>query len=142
MSEENSIDEVSFTKEEVMAFVKDIELKLVGGTAANLHSVVAINRIMRASNINELLDSDLKERIKDIWIKLKSTGIQLLDPPIIFGLPKDFDAMMAGEIESEDVPELGEDPIVEEEEEALASEDLPAIKKPRKKKEDKREQIN
>ena len=140
MNEDNNIEEVSFTKDEVVAFVKDIELKLMGNTGANLHSIVALNKIFRASNINELLDSELKERIKDLWIKLKSTGILLVDPPIIFGLPKDFEAKLAEDSESEDVPELGEDFATEEEQELVG--DLPVIKKTRKKKEDKREQIN
>lgn len=140
MNEENSIEEVKFTKDEVVAFVKEIELKLVGATGANLHSIVALNKIFRAANINEVLDNELKERIKDLWIKLKSTGIQLIDPPIIFGLPKDFNAVLAEESEPEDVPELGEDHIAEEEE--ISTDDLPVIKKTRKKKEDKRDQIN
>ena len=33
----------------------------------------------------------------------------LVDPPIIFGLPKDFEAKLAEDSESEDVPELGKE---------------------------------
>lgn len=142
MTEENNIEQVQFTKEQVVAFIKEIELKLIGNAGANLHSVVGLNRILRASNINQILDNELKERVKDIWIKLKSTGVQLIDPPIVFGLPKDFEALLAEDSESEDVPELGNEETEEIVEESLSTEDLPAVKKTRKKKEDKREQIN
>lgn len=143
MTEDNSVEEVQFTKEQIVAFIKDIELRLVGNSGANLHSVVGLNRILRASNINQVLDNELKERIKDIWIKLKSTGLLLIDPPIVFGLPKDFESILAEETESEDVPELGEEEQEEVvEEEAISADDLPAVKKTRKKKEDKRDQIN
>ena len=32
-------------------------------------------------------DDDLREQMKDIWVKLmKSTGLQLVNPPILFGV--------------------------------------------------------
>jgi hypothetical protein len=43
---------------------------------------------MTIDNVGELFDEDLKAQAKDIWVKLKSTGVQLSDPPFMFGAPK------------------------------------------------------
>jgi hypothetical protein len=58
--------------------------------------------MMRLPNAAELFDDELKAQMKDLWIKLKSTGIKLTDPPLLFGLPEDF-----GKEKEEKVREIG-----------------------------------
>ena len=76
-----------FTKAQLEAFVAEISRKVVDTNPAYLHSMLALNYLLRQPNLKELLDPDLKEQLKDIWLKLKTTGLQLQDPPILFGIP-------------------------------------------------------
>lgn len=75
-----------YTKREVQLFVADVSKRVLEPGTSHLHSVLALNHMLRQSNMPELLDADLKEQMKDLWIKLKSTGMQLNDPPILFGV--------------------------------------------------------
>ncbi len=77
-----------YTKKELAAFVTEIAGKVVDKEPAYLHSMLAMNHILRQPNLHELLDADLKEQLKDVWLKLKTTGLQLQDPPILFGIPE------------------------------------------------------
>ncbi len=76
-----------YTKAEIEAFVAEIAAKVVDKQPAYLHSMLALNFILRQPNLNDLLDEDLREQLKDIWLKLKTTGMQLQEPPILFGIP-------------------------------------------------------
>jgi len=75
-----------YTRKELEAFIVEIAAKVVDKEPAYLHSMLAMNHILRQPNLHELLDADLKEQLKDIWLKLKTTGLQLQDPPILFGI--------------------------------------------------------
>lgn len=77
-----------YTKQELESFVTEISKQVVGSTTAFMHSMLALNHILRQPNAAELLDDELREQLKDLWIKLKSMGLQLNDPPILFGIPE------------------------------------------------------
>lgn len=91
-----------YTKEDVRAYLADIEQKVIESNDAYLHSVLALNQMMRLPNAAELFDDEVKAQMRDLWIKLKSTGIKLTDPPLLFGLPEDF-----GKEKEEKVQEIG-----------------------------------
>ena len=87
-SEAGKIDGVEepkiYTKKEVQTFIAEISQRVLEPNTSHLHSVLAINHLLRQSNMPELLDGDLRDQLKDLWIKLKSTGVQLNDPPLLF----------------------------------------------------------
>ena len=76
-----------YTKTEIEAFVAEIGRKVVDTNPAYLHSMLALNHILRQPNLKEQLDDELLEQLKDIWLKLKTTGLLLQDPPVLFGIP-------------------------------------------------------
>ncbi len=76
-----------YSRKELEAFIAEISSKVVGSSNAYMHSLLAINHLLRASNAEELLDAELKEQLRDLWVKLKSNGLQLADPPLLFGIP-------------------------------------------------------
>lgn len=78
------------SRTEVAAYLTDIAKKILDTKSSNLHSMLALNDLLRQPNANELFTGELKDQAKDIWLKLKSTGLQVNDPPILFGLPADF----------------------------------------------------
>jgi hypothetical protein len=95
-----------YTKKEIKAYIADLEEKVVNTSGAHLHSLVAINEILRSPGIDGLLDEGMKGQLRDLWIKLSSAGVQLLEPPVLFGLPEGFEEEEFRGVESEDVPEL------------------------------------
>ena len=98
-----------YTKKELEAFVAEISRKVVDSNPAYLHAMLSLNHLLRLPTLKELMDDDLKEQLKDIWVKLKTTGIlQLQDPPILFGIPDNainFDEPAEG---ADPVPSVGE----------------------------------
>lgn len=119
MSEQNeNVDNQKvYTREEVQAFLDDIGEKVIASNEGYIHSVVALNQLLRLPNAEELFDDDLKAQMRDLWIKLKSLGIQLNDPPLLFGLPEDFgkEEEVKDEEEEEGEEDKGEDEKGEEE---------------------------
>src|SRR5262245_54884394 len=89
-----------YTKKEIEQFISDIGRRVVDSNTAYMHSLLALNTILRQPNLSTLIDDELREEMKDIWVKLmKSTGLQLVAPPILFGIP---DGMLQWESEFAD----------------------------------------
>ena len=74
-----------YTKEELKTFVAEVARRIVESNASYMHSMLALNHILRLPNAQDILDDDLKDELRDIWIKLKSMGLQLTDPPLLVG---------------------------------------------------------
>lgn len=77
----------AYSKKEVQAFLADIAEKVVDSHGSYLHSILALNHLMRLPNASELFDEALKEQGRDLWLQLKSVGLQITDPPLLFGAP-------------------------------------------------------
>ncbi len=105
MSQESAEEVKSLSKEEVKSFLLDIETKVINAEGAHMHSVIALDQLLRLPNIESIMDQELKDQMHDLWVKLKSHGIQLADPPLLFGLPSDFRAEEE-EIIIDDEPEI------------------------------------
>jgi len=100
----------SVGREEVAAFLGDIATKIVESDRSFIHSAIALNQILRVPNAHEIFDEDLKQQARDLWLKIKSTGLQLTDPPLIFGTP---DLSSNSELQSADgEPEDNSEAIV------------------------------
>ena len=78
----------TYTRAEVQGILDEIAKKFVASGSAYMHSMLLLNHILRLPNAAELFDDGLKEQARDLWLKVKSTGLQLTDPPLLFGLPK------------------------------------------------------
>lgn len=77
----------SYTRKEVAGFIAEISKKIVDSNTAFFHSMITLNTLLRLPNAEEIFDEELKEQARDLWLKLKSTGLQLTDPPLLFGVP-------------------------------------------------------
>ena len=76
-----------YTKKEVSALLSEIAENVVTSDKNYLHSMLALDHIMRLPNAAELIDKDLKQQARDLWVKVKASGLQLEDPPLLFGVP-------------------------------------------------------
>ena len=80
-------DSVSIT--ELRTFLLNIKDKMTEDAAAPVYVMSAVNRVLNLPNIYELLDNENKELARDVWLRLKQTGLQLKNPPLLFGADED-----------------------------------------------------
>ena len=80
----------SATRDSLADYIQEISSRTQLPEESMIHSVIAINQILSRQETVELLDEELKSQLRETWLKLKAFGIQLQDPPLLFGLPEDF----------------------------------------------------
>ena len=125
-----------YTRAEIQAFLADIAERVVDSDPAILHSVIALNHLLRQPEAKELFDDDIREQLADLWLKIKASGLHLDNPPLLFEAPEaSDDESLDSEIvdDSEEIPTLkrissqdprDKDAQGEEEEEDEDDEDL------------------
>lgn len=70
--------------EEVLEFVTDLEQRVMSEDNAVIHVMLSLNRILRIPNAEEVFDDELKGRCRDLWTKVKASGLKVADPPLLF----------------------------------------------------------
>lgn len=103
---QDSQDAPKLNKKQVRAYIADIESKVAADQGADMASLIALNHLLTMPNAEKVLDEDLRRQLKDLWQRLKAKGVQLDDPPLLFGLPEGF-----GEEEAEEEEELTGTPV-------------------------------
>jgi hypothetical protein len=76
------------TKAELRSFCAAVRDKLLKGEAPPIFAMTAMQFIMGLESINDLLDTQTKEILQEIWVKLSQSGFQLTKPPLLFGDPE------------------------------------------------------
>lgn len=74
--------QTTMTKEDIQKI-----LERLAGSVVNsqfIQSMILLDQVLRQPNTRELFDSDMKDQARDLWVKMKSTGLQLNDPPLLF----------------------------------------------------------
>lgn len=72
------------TKDELKSFLLSIRDKMAEQSAASIFAVSAVHHILSLPNIYSILDNENKEVARDIWLRLKQSGMQLRNPPLLF----------------------------------------------------------
>jgi|GEM_PF-898151 len=73
------------SKEDLKSFLLNIRDKISEEQAASVYAMAAFNNILNSATIYELLDDENKELARNIWLRLKQSGLQLRNPPLLFG---------------------------------------------------------
>lgn len=73
------------SKEGLRDFLLNIRDKMTERSAAPIYALSALNYVMSNAEVYGLLDNENKEIARDIWLRLKQSGFQLKDPPLLFG---------------------------------------------------------
>ena len=73
------------TKADLKAFITEVHDKMLKEQAAPIFAMAAMQQIMSLDNIYDLLDSQSKEILQEIWVKLQQSGFHLRKPPLLFG---------------------------------------------------------
>ena len=72
------------TKEELKTYLLAIRDKLRDSIAAPVYALTAINHALNLPNIYDLLDGENKELARDIWLRIRQSGMQVKNPPLLF----------------------------------------------------------
>jgi hypothetical protein len=81
---EAKIIDKPITVEAIRETLDAVAQNVVGTQSSYMHSMILLDQLFRDPSARELFDADLKEQAKDLWLKIKSTGLQLNDPPLLF----------------------------------------------------------
>ena len=73
------------TKAELKAFISGVRDRLLKDQAAPIFAMAAMQHVMNLESIYDLLDSQNKEILQEIWVKLSQSGFHLRKPPLLFG---------------------------------------------------------
>ncbi len=69
---------------DLKSFLLSIRDGMADDTVAPIFAVSAINNILNNSKIYKMLDKENKELARDIWLRIKQSGMQLKNPPVLF----------------------------------------------------------
>ncbi len=72
------------TKAQLKAFLNSIRDKMGDNTAAPIYAMSAMNHILTLSAVYELLDNETKEIARDVWLRIKQSGLQVRMPSLLF----------------------------------------------------------
>jgi hypothetical protein len=77
------VDEISKSSD-LKAFLVTVRDKLADEQSPAVTAMSAMNYLLSRTDIYSLMDSENKEIARDIWLRLKQTGLQLRNPPLLF----------------------------------------------------------
>lgn len=83
-----AVGEVS-TESDLKALLLNVRDKLVEQSAAPIFAVATMNQILISPEVYSLLNDESKEIARDIWLRIKQSGFQVSNPPMLFGQPVD-----------------------------------------------------
>jgi hypothetical protein len=73
---------------DLKGFLLNIRDKMAEQIAAPVYAVSALNQILTTPELNKLLNEENKELSRDIWLRIKQSGFQLSNPPMLFASEK------------------------------------------------------
>ncbi|MDD2941851.1 MAG: hypothetical protein PHC51_02680 [bacterium] len=73
------------TKDDVASLLDAVEKQLNEKDDSYLHAMLALDRVFTMPGAQNLLDASSRAKARELWDKIKSRGVHLSDPPIIFG---------------------------------------------------------
>ena len=65
-------------------FLQTILDKLKEESAASIYAASAMNFVLNLPQVYEFLSNENRELARDIWLRLKQSGLQLRNPPLLF----------------------------------------------------------
>ena len=84
ITKEESLPKIT-TKTELRAFIATVRDKLINQSAPPIYAMAALNHVMSLPEIYELMDTQMKESLQEIWVKLSQAGMHIHKPALLFG---------------------------------------------------------
>lgn len=77
------------SESDLKAFLQSIRDKMAEELAAPIFAVSALNNILTSPELNVYLNDENKEIARDIWLRVRQSGFQVRNPPMLFGNAED-----------------------------------------------------
>lgn len=77
---------------ELKAFLLSVRDRLVEGSIPAIYALTAMNHVMSLQLVYSCLDNENKELARDIWLRIKQSGMQVCNPPMLFS-PEEEDTL-------------------------------------------------
>lgn len=65
-------------------FLTHVQDKMMNDAAPPLYVMSALNYVLNHPNVYELMDQECREIARELWLRLKKSGLQLRNPPLLF----------------------------------------------------------
>ena len=76
-------------KADLKKFLQDVRDKMADGSAPPVYALTAMNYVLNLQDIYSLLSDQSKELARDIWLRLRQSGVKLKNPPLLFDPTED-----------------------------------------------------
>ena len=73
------------TAADLKTFLRALLDKMKEESAAPIYIVGAMNYVLNLPEIYQCLDNENRELARDVWLRLKQSGLQVRNPPLLFG---------------------------------------------------------
>ena len=73
------------SKADLEAFLLNVRDKMDDESVSAVYALAAVNYIMGLPEVYSWLSDETKEIARDIWLRLKLAGLQIRNPPMLFG---------------------------------------------------------
>ena len=87
-STHKAVGEIS-SESDLKAFLLNLRDKMVEQTAPPIFAASSMNQILTTPEVYSLLTDESKEVARDIWLRIRQSGFQISNPPLLFGQPVD-----------------------------------------------------
>ena len=77
------------TKADLKKFLQDVRDKMTDGSAPPVYALTAMNYVLNLHDIYNFLSDQSKELARDIWLRLRQSGVKLKNPPLLFDPTED-----------------------------------------------------
>ncbi len=79
------IKQKEHSRDEIKTFLDEISSMVAAGSVPTFHTMLALNSLLNLPEAKALFDQELIKQAKEIWANIKLSGVQLVDPPLLFG---------------------------------------------------------
>ena len=73
------------SKDDLKHFLGMLASRMDGEQAAPIYVLTMMNHLLTLPDIYQYLDEENKEIARAIWLRMKQQGMQLRNPPMLFG---------------------------------------------------------
>lgn len=74
---------------ELKNFLQNLLDRLSEGQVAGIYALSALNTLLSKPEMYSLFNVETKELARDIWLRIKQAGVQVRNPPALFGIETD-----------------------------------------------------
>lgn len=72
------------TTDDLKKFLTTVRDRLSDGSGAPVYALGAMSHVLTLNNIYQIMNEENREISRDIWLRLKQSGLHVKSPPMLF----------------------------------------------------------